>query len=116
MKKYLKLLKMINKLSDFKVKNFYRCIFLKTIDCLSTNIDLKKGVPSFQQSIFKGKCDFESGVLFKKEINNSNFEDCIFLGEASFKPSTFKKVKDEDIILPYISFSGSAFLDNADFM
>ena len=84
---------------------------METFCSLSTSIDFQKDNPSFQYSIFKDGCIFDN-----REIINSNFQDCIFFGWAYFQKSIFKY--DTNKILPYryIAFSGSVFLDHADFI
>ncbi|MDG1153771.1 MAG: pentapeptide repeat-containing protein, partial [Alphaproteobacteria bacterium] len=95
-------------------KNFDRCIFLWKIGDLSTNIDFQEGDPSFRYSIFKSDCNLTGVLHNKKEINNSYFENCIFLGKASFSLLIFKH--ETKNIFPFLMFSGSVFLNEANFM
>ena len=101
----------LNSLNNKNNKNFDRCIFLETFCSLSTSIDFQKDNPSFQYSIFKDGCIFDN-----REIINSNFQDCIFFGWAYFQKSIFKNAPNKISPFPYTTFSGSVFLDHADFI
>ena len=100
-----------DQLNSFNNKNFDRCIFLEKFCPLSTSIDFQKDNPSFQYSIFKDGCIFDN-----REIINSNFQDCIFFGWAYFQKSIFKNAPNKISPFPYTTFSGSVFLDHADFI
>ena len=101
----------LNSLNNKNNKNFDRCIFLETFCSLSTSIDFQKGNPSFQYSIFKDGCNFDN-----IEIINSNFQDCIFFGWANFQKSIFKYDTNKISPFPYTTFSGSVFLNYANFI
>ena len=100
-----------DQLNSFNNKNFDRCIFLEKFCPLSTSIDFQKGNPSFQYSIFKDGCNFDN-----IEIINSNFQDCIFFGWANFQKSIFKYDTNKISPFPYTTFSGSVFLNYANFI
>ncbi len=101
-------------LALFKGENFDRCIFLKKFAPSETNINFQEIKPSFRYSIFQDGCSMSHTT-----INNSNFEDCIFFGGASFQCSIFNNNDNEINVknqFPHITFSRSVFLYYADFM
>ncbi|MFL2660051.1 MAG: pentapeptide repeat-containing protein [Alphaproteobacteria bacterium] len=103
-----------------QIENFYckyisNYIFLEKIDITKTVIDSQEETNlSFFFCIFKDGCYSQGNNHTEAEIINSNFEKCIFLGNAGFSFSIFKDNREK--WGRSIPFSDSAFLDEADFM
>jgi uncharacterized protein YjbI with pentapeptide repeats len=103
-----------------QIENFYckyisNYIFLEKIDITKTVIDSQEETNlSFFFCIFKDGCYSKGNNHTEAEIINSNFEKCIFLGNAGFSFSIFKDNREK--WGRSIPFSDSAFLDEADFM